>query len=177
MMNTSQEEFTTSHGLIVDFPCQPKVTITPKDKDTMSSAPALSPRPRVRFSEYSQLSVIPKDDTKSKCFSRQEQRLFRQAVLADTLRLRNLFQNTSPEMITQDDLYECVGIESYLSQDLARHVVQKKRAHVDAVLSAQRANRGACSNEKISHTSKHTSRWARKRAEKLAKGYATQLRD
>ena len=142
---------------------------------------ASTPRPRVRFSQFSQMTMIPKEDDqkKSKWFSKQEQRRFRQAVLNDTRRIRDLLQNTPPQEITQDELFECVGIENFLSRDLAQQVLRKKRAHVDAILLVQRGHHLGTNkkDEEVSHTSKISSQWACERARRIAAGYATSLQN
>ena len=97
-------------------------------------------------------------------------------VVIDAFRMRDWFRNLPPDMVTQDDLYECVGIEHFLSEDSGRHRLERRQAHIEAVLSAQRAHQGACKVEKISLASESSSRLARESAENLAKVYATQLR-
>jgi hypothetical protein len=157
-------------GMIVDFPRQ-----AASGADT---APArATPRPtQVRFSQYSQLTVIPNDGMKSKWISRWEKRQMERRVVIDASRMRDLFRNLPPDMVTQDDLYECVGIEPFLSEDLGRQRLERRRAHVEAVLLAQRAHQGACKVKKISQASERSSRLGRESAENLAKLYATQLR-
>lgn len=142
------------------------------------TAPArATPRPtQVRFSQYSQLTVIPNDGMKSKWISRWEKRQMERRVVIDASRLRDWFRNLPPDMVTQDDLYECVGIEPILSEDLGRQRLERRRAHVEAVLLAQRAHQGACKVKKISQASERSSRLGRESAENLAKVYATLLR-
>ena len=99
----------------------------------------------------------------------------RRAVI-DASRMRDWFRNLPPDMVTQDDLYECVGIEPFLSEDLGRQRLEMRRAHVEAVLLAQRAYQGASKVKKISQASERSSRLGRESAENLAKVYATLLR-
>ena len=171
MIATSQEGSPAASAyfqqgeMIVDFP---------------SSSSNLS-KPRVTFSEYSQLSLIPKADEctqDSTWHTREQQQSFTESTMAQTRRLRNLLADTPPESITQQDLYECVGLENLLSSEISRKVVLRKRAHVDLILSVQRSHHGACYKaEKIAFASMHSSRWSRERAANLAASYATSLND
>ena len=97
-------------------------------------------------------------------------------VVNDAFRMREWIRNLPPDTVTQDDLYECVGIEHLLSGDLGRQRLERIQAHIEAVLAAQRAHQGACKIKKIAQASERSSQWARGSAENLAKGYATQLR-
>jgi hypothetical protein len=67
-------------------------------------------------------------------------------------------------------------LDSRLSFSLhtARHVVQKKRVHREAILLAQMTHQGDDDSmiEKLSDSSKMSSQWARKRAAKVAACYA-----
>ena len=193
MESTSTQE----GGMIADFPCQ---AIASGDYGTplpATAAPAISTprrqavrfseysqmvapaenasRPQVRFSPYSQLVVIPKDGVHSKWFSQRDRRQMKHRQLIDAIRMQDLFRNTSPDMVTQDDLFQCVGIEPFLSADLGLQRIERKQAHVEAVLSAQSAHQGDC--KKIALASESSSQWARESAERLAKVYATQLKD
>ena len=155
---TSQEEPPSPHDLIVDFPCQPR--IVSNSQDIKYDVP-LSARPRVQFSEFSQLIMIPYDDAQSKWYTREEQGLFRNAVAVDARRVYNLLQDATPVLTSEEILYECVGIEKFLVR--SAHV-----AHSDVVLAAQRLYQGNDKIEKISKTSMMSSRCARERAAEVA---------
>ena len=139
------------------------------------SAAVAPPRPQVRFSQYSQLNVIPKDDGSSKWLSQMEKDHIKQRLLLDVERMRTFLHDTPPDRIAKDELYECIGIEHFISDEHLEQRFERYRAHVNAVLLAQSAHIGAC--EKISRASERSSQWARESAEKLAKVYATQLKD
>ena len=81
--------------------------------------------------------------------------------------------NTPVEAITPEQLCECVGIEVFVTQGLAKDAFEKKRTHIDAVLSEQRLQeeKGVCDIEKLSKVSEKGSRWTRSRAQKLASLY------
>ena len=143
---------------------------------------APSPRQRVRFSKHSQMFLFPHNNLESsqkRCTSLERQR-FKQSLLRDIHQMRQVLQNTPLELITQETLQECIGIETFIQPEMAvaERVVQMKQAHVHRVLSAQRLLRGRGSTEKqdaISQVSKLSSGWSRTRAEKLATGYAEKI--
>lgn len=76
-------------------------------------------------------------------------------------------------MITLEQLYECIGIEVYVTKGLAKDVAKTRRAHVDAVLSEQRIQKRkvVCDIEKLSSVSKTRSLLSKVRARKLATVY------
>ena len=160
---------------IVDFPRHQAYEVGAL---SAASAPEVIPSPKVRFSQLSAMVAIPTDGVLnfSKWLSRQEMSQIQQRLFNDALGMRDLFQNTPPGRVTQDDLYECVGIESLLSHEISQEHLVRKQAHVDAVLSAQRAHQGAtCKIEEISRASMRSSQWAREKAGELAISYVTQF--
>ena len=140
------------------------------DNTTSSSS---SPR-KVAFSQYSQLAFVPKDEAQSKWYSPQEKRKVREAVIQDTRRMMKEMNTTPHQDITAEQLCNCIGIEVFITQDLAMHVEKEKRNHIQAVLAEQSIQRqqGVYAPEKLSDASKNTSRWSRNRARKLAVGYS-----
>ena len=78
-------------------------------------------------------------------------------------------EQTASEAITPEQLFECMGIEEFVTQDLARHVIEKKRAHVDAVLLEQRLQKqqGVRDPKKLSSVSQKSSCWTRNRTTNL----------
>ena len=124
--------------------------------------------PRVRFSKFSQLVIIPYDDMESKWYTQEEEHLFRQSRLTDVRRLRDMLRDAAPALICEDILYECLGIENYLTPGTAHHVVLKKQAHTEAVLSVQMTHQGDHMIETLSKTSMKYSQWAREKAAEVA---------
>lgn len=167
------------HYSVEDFTCEPSIA---SESEIIMSAGGPLPlranklRSQVRISQFSQLFIIPYDDVKSKWYTQEEQRLFNQARLSDALRLRNLLQGETCAEINEDVLCELVGLETFIFPHTARHAVQKKRAHREAVLFlAQKMHRDDDDDsmiEKLSESSKKSSRWARERAAKIAACYA-----
>ena len=159
--------------LIVDFPRHQAYEVGAL---SAASAAEVIPSLKVRFAQLSVMVVIPTDGVQnSKWLSRQEMRQIKQRLFNDALRMRDLLSHT-PNVITNDDLYECVGIESLLSHEIRQEHLVRKQEHVDAVLSAQRAHQGAtCKIEEISRASMRSSQWAREKAGELAISYVTQF--
>jgi hypothetical protein len=93
--------------------------------------------------------MIPYNDMESKWYTQEEQRHFNQAFRSDIRMLRDMLRDAAPVMICEDILCECVGIENYLTPCIARHVVLKKQAHSEAVLSAQVMHLGNHRIEKL----------------------------
>ena len=167
MMDTakSQEERISTHGMIVEFPCKPRISL--KSEGIVSTAPKSAPL-RVCFSKFSELVIIPYDDAKLKWYTQEEQSLFRQSRLADVRRLRDMLRDSTS--ICEEVLYECLGIENMLfSYNVLRYAIQKKQAHSSAVLLTQSMHQGDHSRiEQLLETSKKSSQWARERAVLLA---------
>ena len=135
-------------------------------------------RPRaVTFSQFSELAFIPKDDIESKWYSKQETHGFRRALVRDAKQMSRQIEDAPADaMITLEQLYECIGIEVYVTKGLAKDVAKTRRAHVDAVLSEQSLQKrqgvcDLCDIEKLASVSKTRSRWTEVRARKLATGY------
>jgi hypothetical protein len=180
-ITSSKEVLHFPHGSLKYLPCETSSAMesegimsdTSNDVSLCAKPP---PRPRVRFSKFSQLVIIPYDDAKSKWYTQEEQRHFNRTRLRDALRLIN-FINLLPTSarMREDILYECVGLENFISPDIARRVVQKKRAHTEAVLSAQEMHQGTNMIKKLYETSKKSSQWSREKAAKVATCHASRL--
>ena len=97
--------------------------------------------PRVRFSKFSQLFIIPYDVVESKWYTQEEQRHFYEACLSDIRRLGDMLRDAEPALMSECILYECMGIVNYLTPRPARRV-EMRQAHSKAVLSAQRTHQG-----------------------------------
>ena len=87
------------------------------------------------------------------------------------------FEESSQEAddkVKREHLYECLGIEVFVTRGLARHIEETRRSHMDAVLSEQgRQNeRGVYNAELLSSVSHKKTAWSKKRAETLAIGYS-----
>ena len=62
---------------------------------------------------------------------------FRHDAVRIARNMRELLANNQVEDINQDDLYECIGIEKYLTNGVARGVQRRIAAHTRAILVGQ----------------------------------------
>lgn len=152
---TTSQKVNPSPHMIVDFPCRPRST-----------------RRQVRFSQFSQLVTIPYDDAKLKWYTQEEERLFKQAMFSDARMLRYVLQNASSSLIKEGIIYECVGMEKFIS-GVSTELHENKRKHSEIVLAAQMIFQGNNRIEKISEISKIFSQGARERAAKVAACFAS----
>ncbi len=93
---------------------------------------------------------------------------FRREVTNDVQQLRHTLANVSSNGVTADDVYRCIGIESFLSQDLMRRTMANKRNHMDSVLAELRSHRGGIDHHRIRQVSENSSMWSRERAHLVA---------
>jgi len=144
-----------------------KTTITTTSK--MSTEMSTTAR-AVTFSPWSEMAVIPKEKMKlaERWYSTEDHARFKQELIRDVQGVSRVIATTPADMLTQDELHECIGIESFLNQDLLRHLQAKKRAHVRAIVIGQRIY----NEEELSLVSKISSRWARDGAHFRAKGFS-----
>ena len=145
----------------------------------MARTTTTATRPRgVSFSKYSGLAFIPKDGdvpNDQKWYSSQDTSTFRRALIDDVRRILSSHIDGKDDAGTTHNpemKYERVGIEVFLARGLARQIQETKRAHADAILSEQRAQRhlGICDIEKLASVSKKTLR-SSERARIQAIGY------
>ena len=96
------------------------------------------------------------------------------SLFEDAMRTSRHINDTPAEALTPDQLRECVGVEAFVDQGTSRLVADRKRSHVDAVLSEQMLQRyqGVRDPERLSIVSKKSSRWTTERAHGLAVGYS-----
>lgn len=155
-------------------------------RPTMSND-ASATRPRVAFSQFSQLVVIPgeprhsdqglREDPNERreggvaatWYSRQELNQFRHKLREDITRMSAELRALPTGVRSQDQRYECIGIELILVHG-ARFAVEKRLAHRNAILSEQdlQEQRGVVDVEKLRHASEQRSLWAQTRAQDVA---------
>ena len=90
-------------------------------------------------------------------------------MVYDAYRLRQALDNIrhDPTTIRQDHLDQCIGLENFLSAEIAQTLMRKKKRHIASVLLAQRIHGGGAI-EKIRMVSEHSSLHSRKRAKTRA---------
>ena len=164
---------TTDGGeMIVDFP--PCYVSNKEDrakpilhKTTARVVNKPSPQRNVRFSKYSTLVLLKEHESSSSdCwYTRGEQARAKKRVVYDANRLRRALDNIhNDQTIILFD--QCIGLENFLSAEVTKTVMNKKKQHVAAILSVQPRGSGAI--EKIRVVSEHSSMWSRKRAKTRA---------
>ena len=121
----------------------------------------------VTFSEFSQqVSFVP---SRYEGYSRKEIKGLRQALMND-VRQASWKVHTHPRNTSKELILECLGIETLVDPNVARRLIERRRAHVGAVLLEQglQRQRGVRDIEKIARVSEEHSRASRLRAHELA---------
>ena len=125
-------------------------------------------RPAVSFSQVSSLCVFPrtrKENFQDIWYTKDDNVIFKQDFVRDVRRISSVLATTSRDMLNQEVLQECVGIEVFLLQE-QRLVQAKKRAHMMAVVNGQHE----CSSpQELAFISEKSSRWARVDAQNRAR--------
>ena len=112
------------------------------------------PTRSVRFAATSQLILFPKDDRIDRnrrnnrssrghsWYSAEDKVRFQQEMLQQALQLRTSLGHGSAYLhdFSEDDLINCTGIEPLVlfSRSILRQLKEKKLAHIDGILAAQR---------------------------------------
>ena len=131
----------------------------------------------VHFSETSTMIITERatdDEIKRKWLSEEEeaaiQHEFKQQVQAMMMRKTS----SSPRaQLDPEDLYECIGMEKFLSNDICTKSALKRRMHIHKILSAQDRQRkmGVCTPELLSMISERSSEWTVARSHAIASKY------
>eukprot|EP00970_Alexandrium_tamarense_P016879 scaffold7726_cov267-Alexandrium_tamarense.AAC.2 len=147
---------------------------------------AQDPPSNVRFSDYSSLIVFKdespsqdQDKASNRWYSSVDRALFRRELISDVNRMSGLVaanQERHGAMLAIDDIYSCIGIESFLSPDTARQLMNERRGHIRAVLREQRRHQMYRTNSTIAElllsvVSKESSQSSQLRASELAISY------
>ena len=133
---------------------------------------------KVRFTKFSVLVLIPKDEHGLKWYNSQDREAFRLELVRDVRRLSGELERTGSEALTPEVLLDCMGIEVFVTRGLLRRMTEQKRMHIHAVLSEQllQTRQGISDPEKLSKVAKRSSKSSAKRARKLAAGYRALLK-
>ena len=141
----------------------------------MSAMPSESRRRAVSFAEYSELYLITQGIAEPTSFyTEKDKKNFRVDVIRDSRRLKRVLEVGACSGLSSEVLYECIGLEIWLTDGLAKHVEKARHSHVTAVLSEQRRqrDRGICDIHSMSKVAQQTSQLSKTRANKLAVGYS-----
>ena len=151
----------------VESPTSPRDMANPR-VDVPRQPPA---RRHVRFSVTSLLTVTPPltdEELGVLWYSPQEQEQHKTLLLSQVRRLARRLATTPMTDIRKEELYDCVGNETFLSPDILRSTARHKAGHLKAVLSAQAGRHGA---EEVARRARESSAPAIARAHKVASGY------
>ena len=131
----------------------------------------MSPSPNVSrsitFKLDANVVIFTEDSEGSTRYTQEECAFFKRQALLDSLRLVKRQITSAPLEI---GLYECVGLERYLSNSLLRRTMEARRAHINAVLEEQRfqVRNGVWDEQRLAVVSRASSDWARGRAIEVA---------
>lgn len=124
----------------------------------------------VTFSIWSNMVIVPKRSkklNKDQWYTEDDEVQFKQERIQDVQRMYTTLASTPPgDMIPQEVLQECVGIEAFLGQEQRLLMQAKKRAHIKAIVRGQHA----FSEQELSIFSEKNSRWAVDKAKSRATG-------
>ena len=124
----------------------------------------------VTFSIWSNMVIVPKRSKKldkDQWYTEDDEVQFKQERIQDVKRMYTTLASTPPgDMIPQEVLQECVGIEAFLGQEQRLLMQEKKRAHIRAIVWGQHA----FSEQELSIFSEKNSRWAVDKAKRRARG-------
>ena len=148
----------SSSSLIVDFPRYPR-----------QAATAASKKKTVRFAEHGQLWMIKPysdfiDDPSQLWYSSNDDELSSLSQQAFESKRALAATDLKEDIITEDKICLCAGLESVITRTNAWRVRNHRRQHMDTIVSRQ----DMCSPETLSLMSMQSSRHACKRAHKLA---------
>jgi hypothetical protein len=152
----------SSSPLIVDFPVRSR-----------HNNPATANQEKsLRFSEYSEMTVFIKPDIQRSelYYTPEDKVLLKQQLLKDAVLARMAFDAARDDVITEDRLCLCVGLECALSNSHDKHVRNHRRyQHIATIVS----NQDTCTPEELCQMSLKSSMSTRKRAHRLAVTYSS----
>ena len=120
---------------------------------------------QVSFATFTKVHFIARDEPLDKYYTQDDFDRFSREALAEARRLRKVLQELPMgASLGYEDFCECMGIEKYLSRDLLRVSIERRRLHARAVLASQ-------NSRMLSSVSERTSCWGRQRAHDVAKMY------
>mmetsp|Transcript_2252 Transcript_2252/g.4914 ORF Transcript_2252/g.4914 Transcript_2252/m.4914 type:complete len:190 (-) Transcript_2252:36-605(-) len=165
----------SSMNLIVDFPASGRQCHR-FTESIESNFKTQSPRPRsVRFDDNNSIRFINptvKSEANIRWNTKQDFSAYRKALRADVKKAVKMLES-KPHEVTDKDLIQCVGIETYLSESLLNRVLKKRERHILCILDEQwRQDQFNVSDATmLSSVSERSSKWSVERASAIAKGY------
>ncbi len=175
-------------NLIVDFPTYGRrrqrsmasstsSEISGPSNSTPNKRERRSPSPRsVRFADANSTLVIDRPvnfDAKNSWNTSEDYRAFRRALRVDVKNTLKMVAEKPQDQVTNDDLIQCVGIETYLSQSLLKRAVKRREEHIHSILAEQQRQEelNICDSDLLSCVSEMSSKWSVSRAAAIGRGY------
>ncbi|KAL7466162.1 hypothetical protein ACHAXS_009885 [Conticribra weissflogii] len=188
------EPSNNGNDLLVDFPTtrRPSQAFHYESDENATqvndslSSPTLRPtrpaRKQVHFSDVNELAhiAVPSPtEYHRRWYNAGDKNNFKRALARDVRKVTSLIRSSSFENVRAEVLVACVGIELFLSPDLARRTVDKRTRHLNGVLDefARQERQGLMDDRRLGHLSERSSRWSRERAHELALGYWELIND
>ena len=174
--------------LIVDFPSEHE-RLSEKLRRTQESMPSATAKPpsptlkpnkkrrSVHFSETSTMTIIERatpSEIARRWYSRSERAEFELRLRKDVRATMRRLESTPMHSFEERDLYECIGIELYLSRAIFMATPERRSNHVSFVLEAQsrHGDAAACRlEEELMRMSKQSSEWICRRCHNIAANY------
>ena len=100
-----------------------------------------------------------------KWYTQEEYSRFQQAAEVETKRLKSLLSTKA--RLAENDTFEAIGIEKFLSPNLQNELIVRKRAHFNAILQSQEFS----NSDALARISEKGSDWARTKAQEFAAMY------
>ena len=132
---------------------------------------------KIRFSHFSTVEYIdPRTDAdvQARWYSRQELRRIRSIMATDAKKMRQVISTGHDKhSIKQDVIFQCIGMENFLSVDLVWQSLEHKRRHSDAVRREQDRQKSLkiCEDTELRLISKVHNEYSQERAHRVAVGY------
>mmetsp|Transcript_1174 Transcript_1174/g.2427 ORF Transcript_1174/g.2427 Transcript_1174/m.2427 type:complete len:192 (-) Transcript_1174:72-647(-) len=187
-MNQPKSGSPKNINLIVDFPAhgRPRRSIatsstsdeiknnscyTPIEREHMSSS-----RHSIQFAVANSILVIdrPDDfDAKLSWNTSRDYRAFRRTLRAYLKSTSKMVAKKPQDQVTNDDLIQCVGIETYLSESLLKRTVKRREKHIHSVLAEQQRQEelNMHDSDLLGCVSEMSSKWSVNRAAAIGHGY------
>ena len=130
----------------------------------------------VRFAVTSEIMLVKvalEESNKSELFySSEDCRRFEEQRIKDGRNLgRMLSEPKAHQHVSNEDMYNCIGCEKFMSLDRARRVVRNRRRHANLIVTSQ----DGTSPDELANISRKSTDHARGLAQRLAKSYHKNL--
>eukprot|EP00578_Thalassiosira_sp_NH16_P000262 CAMPEP_0181135986 /NCGR_PEP_ID=MMETSP1071-20121207/32946_1 /TAXON_ID=35127 /ORGANISM="Thalassiosira sp., Strain NH16" /LENGTH=128 /DNA_ID=CAMNT_0023222673 /DNA_START=87 /DNA_END=473 /DNA_ORIENTATION=+ len=113
------------------------------------------------------------DELRNRWYSKDERATFAIQLKRDVRAALRKLDATPMDSFREQDFYDCVGIELFLSREILKSTPQRRYNHVLSILRAQ-SRQGlshACNDEELSLISKQSSEWISTRCQNFAAMY------